>query len=107
MIKPAKYIRKPLIVEAIQVTEENFLEVARWCVGAICLIDGDITLQMIDPDDDMMKFYIRVRVYNPKTPRQTKAHVGDWILYTVQGYKIYTNRAFFKSFDLVDETTAS
>jgi hypothetical protein len=31
------------------------------------------------------------------------AYVGDWILYSPQGYKIYTKRAFEAAFELAEE----
>lgn len=80
-----RFIRKPLYVDAVRVTAENFKEVAEWC-------QGDIT-----------EDYIRVRVHNPKTPRQTRAYIGDWILYTDRGYKVYMEKAFKNSFDEVEE----
>ena len=30
-----KYVRKPLYVDAVQVTEQNFADIARWCFGEI------------------------------------------------------------------------
>jgi hypothetical protein len=88
MIKTQRYVRKPVIVDAVQVTEENFKQLAKWCQGEI-------------QSDGTMKF-IRVRVHTPKNPRQSQAFVGDWILYTDKGYKVYSNRAFTDSFDEYD-----
>lgn len=85
MIKTQRYVRKPVIVDAVQVTEENFKELAKWCQGEI---QSDGTLS-----------FIRVRVHTPKNSRQSQAFVGDWILYTDKGYKVYSNRAFTDSFD--------
>ena len=28
-----KYVRKPLYVDAVQITEENFDDAVRWCFG--------------------------------------------------------------------------
>lgn len=96
-IQTTKYVRKPLFVDVIQVTEENFAEVAKWC-------QGEIHNEESGP-------YIFVRVHSPRNPRQNKAYVGDWILYTERGYKVYTTKAFFASFELVepsqDESTDS
>jgi hypothetical protein len=94
-----KYVRKPLYVDAVQVTEQNFETIARWCFGEVANIDEspvDMT-QPVQPN----RQYIRVRVNNPRLPRQTKAFVGDWILYTELGYKVYTTKAFQANFDLV------
>lgn len=89
-----KYLRKPLVVDAVQVTKENFEAIAAWCQSEIVNNDGS-EVTKVNPGGQ----HIRVRVHNPKTPRQTKAYVGDWILYTDKGYKIYTQRAFEASFD--------
>jgi hypothetical protein len=96
-----KYVRKPLFVDAVQVTEQNFADIARWCFGEI----GNIDESPVDRSADIQptKQYIHVRVHNPKNPRQTKAFVGDWILYTERGYKVYTTKAFQANFDPVEE----
>lgn len=81
-----KYVRKPLHVDAVQVTVDNIEEIAAWCQGELVL----------DPNS---AHYVRVRVHNPKNVRQTRAFVGDWILYTDRGYKVYTGKAFHGSFE--------
>jgi len=93
-IQSQKYIRKPLYVEAVRVSPHNFEDISRWCQGAI---------EQDEVPGEGTKRYIKVRVHNPKNPRQTKAFVGDWLLYTERGYKVYTNKAFHGSFDLVPE----
>lgn len=95
-----KYVRKPLYVEAVEVTEANFMDIARWCFGEIGNVD-ETPVDMSQPAEPT-KQYIRVRVHNPKNALQTKAHVGDWILYTERGYKVYTAKAFQANFDLVE-----
>lgn len=94
-----KYVRKPLYVDAVQVTEENFEAVAKWCMGDITRNDGaeNPTYQ-----GEPKAHHIRIRVHNPQSQRQTKAFVGDWILYTDRGYKIYTEKAFKDNFDQVE-----
>jgi hypothetical protein len=94
-----KYVRKPLFVEAVQVTEDNFMDIARWCFGEIGNIDESPVDMSLPAQPD--KQYIHVRVHNPKNSRQTKAFIGDWILYTERGYKVYTTKAFQANFDLV------
>jgi hypothetical protein len=94
-----QYIRKPLYVAAVRITNGNFEEIAAWCQGEI--------LQDEVPGQGTGKKYIHVRVHNPKNSRQTKAFVGDWLLYTERGYKVYTNKAFHASFDEVNGETAS
>lgn len=89
------YVRKPLEVEAVQVTMENFEELALWCQGTIRNNDGTPHNGRIEP----RKQHIHVRVHNPRSGRQTKAFLDDWILYTEMGYKIYNTKAFLGSFD--------
>jgi hypothetical protein len=93
-IQPKKYVRKALIVVGVEVTNENFMELALWVQGSIFNIDGTQGGQ-IDPDNQ----YIMVRVHNPKSLRQNKAFVGDWILHSDRGYKVYTPKAFNNTFD--------
>lgn len=93
-----KYVRKPLFVDAVQVSEDNFTDVARWCFGKIHNID-DSPVDGVDPT----KQFIEVQVNNPKTIRQRRAFVEDWILYTEKGYKVYTTKAFKANFDRVEE----
>lgn len=94
-IAAQKYIRKPLYVDAVRLNAANFDAIADWCQGEVMQDDRSGT--------GSSKKYIKVRVHNPKSPRQTKAFSGDWLLYTERGYKIYTNKAFHASFDLVEE----
>jgi hypothetical protein len=86
-------IRKPLYVDAVRITGANFDAVADWC-------QGEIQEDQV-PAQGTRKKFIRFRAHNPKNPRQTKAFVGDWLLCTERGYKVYTNRAFHASFDKV------
>lgn len=100
-----KFVRKPLYVDAVQVTEQNFSEICRWCFGEIGNIDDSPVDKSALASDGPQphKQYIHVRVHNPKNPRQTRAFVGDWILYTERGYKVYTTKAFQANFDQVPE----
>lgn len=84
-IVTARYVRKPLFVDAVRITKENFNEIAGWCQGTIV-------------DREPESPHIKVRVHQPKNVRQMKAYVGDWLLYSEYGYKIYTDRAFQNSF---------
>ena len=92
-VTTTQHIRKPLYVDAVRITGANFDEIATWCQGEV--------LQDEVPGKGTGKRHIKVRVHNPKNPRQTKAFVGDWLLYTERGYKVYTNKAFHASFDEV------
>jgi hypothetical protein len=96
-VETQQYIRKPLYVDAVRITGANFDDIVSWCQGEV--------FQDEVPGKGTGKKYIRVRVHNPKNPRQTKAFVGDWLLYTERGYKVYTNKAFHASFDEVKPET--
>lgn len=86
-----KYARKPFYIDAVQVTEENIEEVARWA-------SADVRTDT----DKAAKKYIKVRVLRPLKERQTKAYVGDWVLYAGTGYKVYTASAFASNFEISD-----
>lgn len=91
-----RYVRKPFVVDAIQVTEDNFKELAAWCQGSIRNNSGAPYDGVVNPRDQ----HIHVRVHNPRSGRQTQAFLGDWILYTdLGGYKVYNTKAFLGSFD--------
>lgn len=96
-----KYVRKPLFVDAVQVSADNFYDIARWCQAEVRKIDE--SAKSPSDIDDPANEYIRVRVHNPKNPRQTKAFIGDWILYTEMGYKVYMDKPFRANFDRVEE----
>ena len=102
-VVPLKYVRKPLFVDAVQVTAETFTAVAEWCQGTIKRND-DVPVNWLQEgvEVDPENMYIHVRVHQPRTTKQTQARVGDWILYSEHGYKVYAERAFTKSFDLVN-----
>lgn len=95
MIQTSKFARKPFYVDAVQVTAENMEEVAKWC-------EGDLR-KTSKPEGAQDEMYIRVRVQKPLNDRQTKAFVGDWVLYTSTGYKVYPPKSFDKSFVPVNE----
>lgn len=97
-VNTQRYVRKPLYVNAVRVRESNFDEIATWC-------QGEITQEV--RGSGAPKKCIRVRVQYPKNPRQTLAFVGDWILYTDRGYKVYTNKAFKLAFDLTEDQPVS
>lgn len=94
-IRPTKHARKPFVVDAIQVTKENMAEVADWCSGVLTNDDPDA-------GTDAEPLFIAVDVNRPLNVRQTKAYPGDWVLNLVgSGFKVYTDKAFQKSFDEV------
>lgn len=87
-IVTTKFIRKPFLIDGIQVTEENMDEVAVWCKAPIQTTDSG-------------QRYVAVDTKNPLKQRHAQAFVGDWVLYARAGYKVYTPQAFAKSFEEV------
>lgn len=88
MIDTKKFARRPFFVDAVQVTSENVEDVAEWCMG-----------EVRTTEQTAEEKYVKVRVLRPLTERQTKAFVGDWVLYAGTGFKVYTPKAFEKSFE--------
>lgn len=91
-MEPQKYIRKPLYVEAVRVTDANMSQVAKWCEGTIVSEVGT---------RGTLERFIKVEVRNALDEYRTRAYSGRWVLKTDTGYKVYTNNAFHSSFDLV------
>lgn len=86
MLEIGKFVRRPFEIDAVQVTEENIEQVARWCGGEV-------------RTNREKKRYIKVRVVRPYNSRQSEAYADDWVLYAGTGYKVYTPRAFETSFE--------
>jgi hypothetical protein len=95
-ITTTKYIKKPLYVQAVRITRNNFDEVVKWCKGRI-------QTERADHPENPNKKYIKLQTHNPINTRQTKAFIGDWILKTDRGFKVYTHKAFLESFDEVKD----
>lgn len=99
-IKTEGYSRKPFHVEAVQVTAENIEEVAAWCSGEIRT--GKKVVR--DEDNKIIErkevTFVKVSVHRPLNERQTKGYLGDWVLLSSSGFKVYTERAFEKAFEV-------
>lgn len=92
MLKTHKFARKPFYVDAVRVSETNIEEVAKWCSGKVAEHETDGK-------------FVSVEVYRPMNERQTQAFVGDWVLFAGSGFKVYTPKAFDKSFEKVKVLT--
>lgn len=84
VVHAQKFMRKTFFVDAIRITTENFEAVASWCKAEIITDDGAP--------------HMKLEVIRPLNERQTKAYVGDWILTSPSGYKIYNTNAFSRCF---------
>lgn len=96
-VTPATYLRKPFEVQAVQVTVANIVDVAHWCKGE--LTNGQKKNKTVT--------CIQVKVTNPISDKQTRAFVGDWVLKTKSGWKVYTNTAFVGCFEEKLRVTAA
>lgn len=94
-IIPVKYARKPFYVDVVEVSENNMEMVANWCEGTI----------KTEGRGENARRYIKVSVQSPMNERQTKAFAGDFLLHSSSGFKVYTPKAFEKSFDKVRTLT--
>lgn len=88
-METVKYARKSFEVDAVRVTADNIEEVAAWCKGTV-IVETD--------EQNKLQQYIKVDVQNVLNDRQTQAFVGDWVLYASNGFKVYTSKAFNKTF---------
>ena len=107
-VVPERYVRQPFYVDAVQVTSANMEAVAKWCNGDVRTSskpDRDVQNALEGGTGHTPERYIKVRVQRPANDRQTQAFVGDWILYAGTGYKVYTDRAFQKSFEKANDNT--
>lgn len=93
-LKIQKFQRKPFPVEGVRVTTSNMEDVAKWAAGEIKTSAKGVK-------------HIYIATHRPMTERQTMAFVGDWILYADRGFKIYTQNAFSRNFELLQAGTGS
>lgn len=91
-MKTHKFARKPFYVDAVRVSEANIAEVAEWAEGSV------------EKTEDGQA-HVKVKVHRPLTERQTQAFIGDWVLFAGTGFKVYTPKAFDKSFEKVKTLT--
>lgn len=98
MFKINKFASKPIFVDAVEVTADNLEDIAKWCQGEVRTAEK--------AEGGKSGNYVKVRVHHPRTDRQTKAFVGDHVLYSGHGFKVYTPRAFEKSFEQIEEPPA-
>lgn len=94
-IKTERYLRKPLYVQAIQVSEVNLDDVAKWC--------GGFVMPVVDPIpedvDSSVTRLIDVPVVNAFNLRQKQAYPGDYVVKASnRNYKVYTDKAFKAAF---------
>jgi len=84
-IQTTRFVRKPLFVDAVQVTAENLEKLAELCGGTI--------------GRKGHRQFIRLYLQYVRTPRQTVAFPGDWITKVGDTFKVWTNKSFRETFD--------
>lgn len=101
MIETTTFQRKTFRVKAVQVTEENLDELAKWCGGAV-------RLEPIGMDG--FKPYVEVTTCRVPTARisrhvKDRAYVGDWItrLSDANNFRVYRNKSFKVAFEKLPE----
>ena len=87
-----QYIRRTFSVGAVQVTEANMHEVANWCGGRVQISKN--------PKTEQPEKHVKVFVQRPLNPSQSMAFVGNWVAFGASGYKVFTDAAFKKIFEL-------
>lgn len=99
-METAEYVRKPFYVQAVQVTEENMHEVAKWCRGEVMPTPEKYTRPGRNG-------YIAVAAANPMAvpnERHSMAFAGDWVVKGAFGsknthaFKVYLPKAFSETF---------
>jgi hypothetical protein len=80
-----KCTHRPVYVDCVQVTASNMTEVSEWCGGTLM-------------EDDKKKTYIKVNATKAIHVRQTQAYVGDWVIKSDVGLKVYKDNAFKNSY---------
>lgn len=87
------FVRKPFYVDGVRVTKANMDEVAEWCKGTVKETEPKVKDKRPSP-------FIEVEVHNPMNDRQKRAFVGDWVLQSENGFKVYTDQALRTTFEI-------
>ncbi len=82
--------RKAFAIKYVEVTEENFRAVADWCGGVAGGEGKDRFVRVIDK--------------NAMNQRQTKAFLGDFMLWSeeTRSYKAFSRKSFNKAFERLE-----
>ena len=71
---PQRFRKKPIVIEAMQLTEDNRHEVGKWCGGRIVQ-----EAKASDPTD----VYLGIDI--PTLEGTMRANLGDWVIKGIQG----------------------
>lgn len=93
-METSTYQSVPYQIEAVQVTDDNMVEVAEWAHA------------LLDRTGPHEPTFIKVDVKNPLSEKQTMAFVGDWVLKGKNGFKVYKDRPFKNNFTKIGDDVA-
>ena len=83
-----KFRRKPIEVEAVQLTVENIGEVAKWCNGCV---------------KEMGRGPRQMAIDIPSPEGGLRALIGDWIIKGVNGeFELYWSDVFDANYEPID-----
>jgi hypothetical protein len=74
MPSPTKYITKPVVVEAMQVSLENLADIAKWCGGYV--------------RGESIRFTKPKQLRKPNADNSHYAIVGDYVIKTNYGFTV-------------------
>lgn len=95
----SKFVRKPFLVDAVQVTAENMQDIAKWAMTEVRMTPSTYA----HGGKKGAIPYVHIRVLRPLNEKQSMAFEGDWVLYAGTGYKVYSNKAFKETFDAASD----
>mgnify|MGYP003409105752 FL=1 len=101
-----RYRKKPVEVEAIQVTRENVKEVANWCGGRVVSLSSsrDPQDEYVALDIPTLEGVMRAETFHQSTWRGGRYHGGDYVIRGVQGeFYPCTPDIFEETYEIVDE----
>ena len=87
MSEPMKFRKKPVEIEAMQLTRDNAQEVARWCGGRVVELvkPSDPTDVYIALSIPTLEGAMRAETFHQSTWNGREYTGGDWIIRGVQG----------------------
>lgn len=94
MFAPTKFNRKSFGVEAVMVTADNIIEVAKWCGGVI----KNATI----PGITKPKSFIVINVLLAGKHEKASAFIGDWVTLSGPHFKVYGDKSFKSTFESID-----
>ena len=96
MLNLKNYKSKPIFVEAVQIQENNMAEIATWVEGEVITLDAQ--------EDKPAVSFVKTHVLRSKGYIRNKGYVGDWLVKSDLGVKIYTDSAFQRAFETDDSS---